>query len=49
MEHAFIFAAGWIFFAVWGMTLAALSVIAFGRDISSSAHHRFSEPEKDRT
>jgi hypothetical protein len=35
MEHAFIFAAGWIFFSVWGMALAALSVIAFGRDISS--------------
>jgi len=29
----FIFDAGWIFFAAWGMALAALSVVAFGRDI----------------
>jgi hypothetical protein len=35
MEHPFIFAAGWIFFALWGMALAAISVIAFRRDISS--------------
>ena len=29
----FIFDVGWIFFAAWTMALAALSVIAFGRDI----------------
>jgi hypothetical protein len=33
----FIFDAGWIFFAAWGTALAALSVIAFGRDILPEA------------
>jgi hypothetical protein len=33
--QVFIFDVGWIFFAAWGMALAALSVIAFGRDIRS--------------
>ncbi len=33
MVQVFIFDAGWIFFAAWGMALAAVSVIAFGRDI----------------
>ena len=33
MAQVFIFDAGWIFFAAWGMVLAAVSVIAFGRDI----------------
>jgi hypothetical protein len=47
MEHAFIFAAGWIFFTVWGMALAALSVIAFRRDISSFIPH--STSRKNRT
>jgi hypothetical protein len=34
--EVFIFDAGWIFLAAWGMALAALSVIAFGRDIRSA-------------
>jgi hypothetical protein len=29
----FIFDAGWIFFAAWATVLAAVSVVAFGRDI----------------
>ena len=33
LPQAFIFDAGWIFFAAWGMVLAAVTVIAFGRDI----------------
>jgi hypothetical protein len=33
MAQAFVFDAGWIFFAAWGMILAAVSVIAFGRDL----------------
>jgi hypothetical protein len=28
-----IFDLGWIFFAAWGTVLAALSAIAFGRDL----------------
>ncbi len=33
MVPVFIFDAGWIFFAAWGMALAAVSVVAFGHDI----------------
>jgi len=39
LVQAFIFVAGWFFFAAWGMVLAAVSVIAFGRDILPSAQH----------
>ena len=33
MAQALIFDAGWLFFAAWAMVLAAVSVIALGRDI----------------
>ena len=33
MAEAFIFDAGWVFFAAWGILLAAVSVIAFGREV----------------
>jgi len=33
MAQAFIFDAGWIFFAAWGMFFWVVTVIAFGRDI----------------
>jgi hypothetical protein len=33
LAQAYIFYAEWIFFIVWGALLAAVSVIAFGRDI----------------
>jgi hypothetical protein len=36
--EVFVFDVGWIFFAAWGMALAALSVIVFGRDILPDAH-----------
>ena len=39
MVDVFIFDAGWIFFAAWGMALVAFSVIAFGRDIVPLAQH----------
>jgi hypothetical protein len=29
----FIFDLGWVFFVAWGMVLAAVSAIAFGRDL----------------
>jgi len=35
MAQALVFDAGWIFFAAWGMILAAISVITFGRDFRS--------------
>jgi hypothetical protein len=38
IAQVFIFVAGWVFFAAWGMVLAAISVIAFGKDILSEAH-----------
>lgn len=37
MVQLLIFDAGWIFFAAWGMALAAVSVVAFGRDILAVA------------
>ncbi len=33
LAQVLIFDLGWIFFAAWGMVLAALSAIAFGRDL----------------
>jgi len=33
LAQTFIFNAGWFFFVAWGIVLAAVSVIAFGRDI----------------
>jgi hypothetical protein len=43
--QVFIFYAGWIFFTAWGMVLAAVSAIAFGRDIVPAA--RPARIEKD--
>jgi hypothetical protein len=33
LEQVFIFDVCWLFFAAWGLVLAAVSVIAFGRDL----------------
>ena len=33
LAQVFIFFVGWAFFAGWGMVLAAVSVVAFGRDV----------------
>lgn len=33
VAQAFLFDAGWIFFATWGVVLIALGIVAFGRDI----------------
>ena len=33
--EVFVFDLGWAFFAAWGMILATLSLIAFGRDLLS--------------
>lgn len=35
LAQGFILDVGWVFFAAWGMVLAAISVIAFGRDLLS--------------
>jgi hypothetical protein len=33
LAQALIFDLGWIFFAAWGIVLAAVSAMAFGRDL----------------
>jgi hypothetical protein len=33
LDQVFIFDLGWVFFAAWGMVLAAVGAIAFGRDL----------------
>jgi hypothetical protein len=37
LPQVFIFDAGWIFFAAWGMVVTALSIFAFGREVLASA------------
>ncbi|MFZ0309164.1 MAG: hypothetical protein WAL89_13410 [Candidatus Sulfotelmatobacter sp.] len=36
LAEVFVFDLGWAFFAAWGMILATLSLIAFGRDLLPS-------------
>jgi hypothetical protein len=38
--QTFVLDLGWIFFAAWGMVLAALSVIAFGPDLVPSTDRK---------
>lgn len=42
LAQLFIFAVGWIFFATWGVVLAALGIVAFGRDILPSTDRKTS-------
>jgi hypothetical protein len=46
LAQTFIVYAGWIFSVAWGALLAAVSVIAFGRDILPSAHRTTVEKER---
>jgi len=46
MAQAFIFVAGWLFFAAWGMVLAAVCVIAFGPDIRAVTGRTTGERER---
>jgi hypothetical protein len=46
LAQAFILYAGWIFSVAWGALLAAVSVIAFGRDILPSAERASIEKER---
>jgi hypothetical protein len=46
LAQVFIFEIGWVFFAAWGMVLAAVSVVAFGRDILPAAHRAAVEKER---
>jgi hypothetical protein len=40
LQQSLIFDLGWVFFAAWTMVLAAVSAIAFGRDIFPLSAHR---------
>ena len=44
--QVFIFDIGWAFFAAWGMVLAAVSVIAFGRDLLPLTQQATREQER---
>jgi hypothetical protein len=33
VAEGYIFSAGWVFFVGWGMILAVVGAVAFGRDI----------------
>jgi hypothetical protein len=50
LAQGYIFDASWIFFAGWGVVLAAVSAIAFGRDIISwvtqSVTHSGEQPQR---
>jgi len=46
LAQVFIFDLGWVFFAAWGMVLAAVGAIAFGRDLFPSTWSRSSQPER---
>jgi hypothetical protein len=41
-NDAYVFDAGWLFFAGWSLVLVALSLIAFGKELISS-------PERERS
>jgi hypothetical protein len=46
MVQAFMFYAEWIFFISWGTVLAALSAIAFGRDLVTVSEPTAGEQER---
>ncbi|MFZ0817793.1 MAG: hypothetical protein WAM78_19870 [Candidatus Sulfotelmatobacter sp.] len=48
MAQVFVFDVGWAFFAAWGMVLAAVSIIAFGRDLLPFAQQSTREQEHRR-
>jgi hypothetical protein len=45
LAQTYIFDAGLVFFATWGAILAAVSVVAFGRDILTLTHGSAAEKE----
>jgi hypothetical protein len=46
LAQVFISFVGWAFFAGWGMVLAAISIVAFGRDIIPTAQRATVEKER---
>jgi hypothetical protein len=49
LAQVFIFDLGWVFFAAWGTVLAAISVVAFGREILPSHSQGNDKKEAPRT
>jgi hypothetical protein len=47
VDHTLILDLGWIFFAAWGMILAAFTLIAFGGDLLPSRSRSASHPERN--
>jgi hypothetical protein len=45
LAQALIVYVEWIFFTAWGMILAAVSVVAFGRDILPIAQRQATEKD----
>ena len=39
LADSFLFNAGWLFFAAWTAVVAALSIVAFGRDLLPRRAH----------
>jgi len=48
LAQVFISFVGWAFFAGWGMVLAAISIVAFGRDIIPTAQRATVEKERSK-
>jgi hypothetical protein len=46
LAQILIFDLGWIFFAAWGVVLAAVTAIAFGADLFPSSLRTGREPEQ---
>jgi hypothetical protein len=46
LAQVFIFDVGLVFFAAWGMALAVVSIIAFGRDVIPTAQRATSAEER---
>lgn len=44
-SESFLSNAGWLFFAAWSIIIAAISIVAFGRDLLPSPTHLDPAPE----
>jgi len=45
-DGAYLFDAGWLFFAAWSLILLTIFVIAFGEDLLNTAHRDTDSPVK---
>lgn len=49
LAETYILELGFAFFAAWGIALAALGVIAFGRDVVTFASSKFLQPHSSQS